>query len=175
MGTDTQNRRKAKAHLTPSEIKVLKLVMSCSSYREVADKIRRDERTVHFHIGNVFNALNVKSAVSAIIAAYNRGFLTKEDITESSKIVELPFGVASLTKREREIAVVILRHRSSQALADELIVSKRTVDGHIGEVYSKLNISSRPELLRVVLTCGFLSKKIQDGEPIDLSKLPELT
>ena len=57
----------------------------------------------------------------------------------------------SLTKREREVAVLAAGGITSKDIADRLFVSVRTVDNHLGRVYEKLGISSRAELAEIVV------------------------
>ncbi|HEX4864457.1 MAG TPA: helix-turn-helix transcriptional regulator, partial [Acidimicrobiales bacterium] len=53
---------------------------------------------------------------------------------------------ASLTRREREVALLARSGMSSQAIAARLHLSTRTVDTHLARVYFKLGISRRSEL-----------------------------
>ena len=53
---------------------------------------------------------------------------------------------ASLTRREREVALLARSGMSSQAIATRLHLSTRTVDTHLARVYFKLGISRRSEL-----------------------------
>ena len=52
----------------------------------------------------------------------------------------------SLTRREREVALLAKTGMSSQAIAGRLHLSIRTVDTHLARVYFKLGISRRSEL-----------------------------
>jgi DNA-binding CsgD family transcriptional regulator len=53
---------------------------------------------------------------------------------------------ATLSGRERDVAVLAAGGLSSRAIAAELSLSVRTVDNHLGRVYAKLGVSSRAEL-----------------------------
>ena len=53
---------------------------------------------------------------------------------------------ASLTRREREVALLARSGLSSQAIAARLHLSVRTVDTHLARVYYKLGISKRGDL-----------------------------
>jgi len=53
---------------------------------------------------------------------------------------------AGLTRREREVAELAARGRTSREIADALSVSLRTVDSHLDHAYTKLGITSRREL-----------------------------
>jgi DNA-binding CsgD family transcriptional regulator/tetratricopeptide (TPR) repeat protein len=52
----------------------------------------------------------------------------------------------TLTRREREVALLAQTGLSSQAIAERLYLSVRTVDSHLARTYSKLGITGRREL-----------------------------
>ena len=54
-----------------------------------------------------------------------------------------------LSRREREIAAMIARGLSNREIADELVVSVRTVEGHIYRACMKVNVSDRDDLAAV--------------------------
>ncbi|WP_017556073.1 LuxR C-terminal-related transcriptional regulator [Nocardiopsis baichengensis] len=54
-----------------------------------------------------------------------------------------PPGRAALTVREREVAGLIAEGLSNRAIAERLIISKRTVDTHVENILAKLGVSSR--------------------------------
>ena len=55
--------------------------------------------------------------------------------------------VAPLTRRERDIAELAAAGESSKVIADRLYLSVRTVNNHLQNVYSKLGVSSRRQLV----------------------------
>ena len=52
----------------------------------------------------------------------------------------------NLSARERQIAGRAAAGRTSQEIAEELVLSVRTVENHLQHVYTKLGISGRNEL-----------------------------
>lgn len=48
-----------------------------------------------------------------------------------------------LTTRERELAALIAQGKSNRAIAEELVLSERTVEAHVASILDKLNIGSR--------------------------------
>lgn len=56
------------------------------------------------------------------------------------------FGAGLLTEREMAIARMVLRGNSSKAIADRLAISPETVKVHRRHLYTKLGISTQPEL-----------------------------
>jgi non-specific serine/threonine protein kinase len=51
-----------------------------------------------------------------------------------------------LTGRELEIAGLVAQGMSNREIAERLVISKRTVDTHVGRIFGKLAISSRVQL-----------------------------
>ena len=57
-----------------------------------------------------------------------------------------------LTGREMEIVNWIIKGKSNQEISDTLFISVSTVKNHIHHIFEKLGISSRAELIRIVLS-----------------------
>ncbi|MBI3241881.1 MAG: tetratricopeptide repeat protein [Chloroflexi bacterium] len=51
-----------------------------------------------------------------------------------------------LTGREREVATLVAQGKSNRAIADELVVSERTVEKHVENALAKLGFASRAQL-----------------------------
>ena len=56
--------------------------------------------------------------------------------------------LAALTAREREIAELVAAGRTTREVADQLVLSPRTIESHLRNIYSKLGVRSRVELAR---------------------------
>ena len=56
--------------------------------------------------------------------------------------------LAALTAREREIAELVAAGRTNREVADQLVLSPRTIEAHLRNIYSKLGVRSRVELTR---------------------------
>jgi predicted ATPase/DNA-binding CsgD family transcriptional regulator len=56
--------------------------------------------------------------------------------------------ISVLTKREREIVALIGRGFANGEIADTLVLSKRTVEKHIANILSKLDFTTRSQLIR---------------------------
>jgi DNA-binding CsgD family transcriptional regulator len=63
-----------------------------------------------------------------------------------NKRQELPVSV--LSKQERTVRGLILQGKSNKEIANELFISLSTVKTHITNIYSKLNVANREELLQ---------------------------
>jgi non-specific serine/threonine protein kinase len=52
----------------------------------------------------------------------------------------------SLTAREREVAMLVARGLSNREIASRLVITKRTAEGHIQGIFSKLGFNSRSQI-----------------------------
>jgi len=57
----------------------------------------------------------------------------------------------SLTKREKEIAIMLAQGRNSKFIQDRLVVSYNTVKTHVKHIYMKLGIHSQQELIDMMV------------------------
>ncbi len=56
-----------------------------------------------------------------------------------------------LTAREHEVAALIAQGKTNGDIAAELVLSKRTVEKHIANILSKLELTSRAQIVRWVM------------------------
>ncbi|MDN3483604.1 helix-turn-helix transcriptional regulator [Arthrobacter sp. APC 3897] len=61
-------------------------------------------------------------------------------------------GVPLLTRRERDVAALVMQGYRNAEIAERLFLSVRTVEGHIYRTFEKLGISKREELKQELLT-----------------------
>jgi len=59
-----------------------------------------------------------------------------------------------LTSREREVARLIAQGKSNGEIAAELVLSKRTVEKHIANILSKLELTGRAQIVRWAIERG---------------------
>jgi non-specific serine/threonine protein kinase len=72
-------------------------------------------------------------------------------LRHSSRGVEPP---QALTEREREVVALIAQGMSNREIADELVLSKRTVEHHIAHILSKLGFTNRAQIVRWAIENG---------------------
>lgn len=53
---------------------------------------------------------------------------------------------AGLTRREREVAVLIAQGKSNRAIAEALVIGERTVEGYVSNMLNKLGFTSRTQI-----------------------------
>ena len=59
-------------------------------------------------------------------------------------------GVASLTKREREIADLVTDRLTNKEIAAKLFLSEKTIESHLRNIFFKLGAASRVDVARAV-------------------------
>jgi serine/threonine-protein kinase len=59
--------------------------------------------------------------------------------------------LAQLTEREREVLSLIAEGRSNRGICDALALSPKTVEAHITQIFSKLELEEMPDYHRRVL------------------------
>ena len=62
-----------------------------------------------------------------------------------------------LSEREMEVLKLASRGLSNQEIADELYLSLRTVQAHLGHIFNKLRVSSRTEAVVRALKEGWVT------------------
>jgi DNA-binding NarL/FixJ family response regulator len=65
-----------------------------------------------------------------------------------------PDASEQLTARESEVVGLVTRGKSNKAIAHQLGISPRTVEGHLNHVFDKLGVLSRTELVHYALATG---------------------
>jgi DNA-binding CsgD family transcriptional regulator len=71
-----------------------------------------------------------------------------DSVVSSVPVVDA--GPVSLTRREREIALLAAQGLPSREIGERLFISRRTAENHLAKVYDKYGIRTRAELSRLL-------------------------
>ncbi|MBN1318864.1 MAG: response regulator transcription factor [Anaerolineales bacterium] len=77
-----------------------------------------------------------------------------EPVTTHSQVDGL---IEQLTPRELEVLLLMAAGDSNQTIADKLVITVRTVKKHTGNIYGKLNVSSRTQAVAAAHDLGLIS------------------
>jgi DNA-binding NarL/FixJ family response regulator len=120
------------APMTPREREVAELLLAGASNTQIATTLAVSPRTVQSHVSRVLKALDLPSR-----AAVPRALRTDR---------EQSFDTHALTPRQRQVAELISRGYTNDGAARTLRVSRKTIEKHLGDIYSRLGIDSRTAL-----------------------------
>lgn len=62
-----------------------------------------------------------------------------------------------LTEREQEVLKLLAEGKTNKEIAEALVISDRTVQTHLSNIFSKMDVSSRTEAVLVAIKRGWLS------------------
>lgn len=65
-----------------------------------------------------------------------------------------------LSRREREVAVMVANGLTNKQIAERLFISERTAEGHVERIRNKLGVRSRTEVATWAVTHGLASGNI---------------
>ncbi|HEU5103873.1 MAG TPA: LuxR C-terminal-related transcriptional regulator [Roseiflexaceae bacterium] len=65
-----------------------------------------------------------------------------------------PTRIGSLTEREREVAALIAQGAKNRAIAEALVISERTVERHVANMFAKLDLGSRTQIAALAVHEG---------------------
>jgi DNA-binding CsgD family transcriptional regulator len=67
------------------------------------------------------------------------------DLARLARLAGSPGPEGPLTRREREVLMLVAAGKTNRAIAGELSISEKTVARHVGNIFTKLRLSSRAE------------------------------
>ncbi len=82
---------------------------------------------------------------------------TTTSATEEKSYTEIANIYAPLTRRERDVAIGLAKGLTNKEIADEMLISQKTVDTHRGHVLKKLGLKNNVTLVHHALKKGWIT------------------
>jgi len=131
---------------SPSPNTAILLLTEDADYESLPERVNgllsKDESSKSLGIAIRQVARGEQYLSPAIAIAILQKRKTKAALTESQKSA-----IQSLTDRESEILELLAQGLSNKAIAAQLYLSVRTVEGHLANIYSRLDVHSRTEAM----------------------------
>jgi DNA-binding CsgD family transcriptional regulator len=112
------------------------------------ERLRRDRRRIEARV-QLRSALDTFEGLGAGLWAGR----AREELRATGETARKrdPSTIDTLTPQELRVARLVVGGASNKSVAEQLFLSRRTVEYHLGKVFVKLGVSSRLELARVPL------------------------
>jgi two-component system response regulator NreC len=134
--------------------------------------------TMHEHDEYVFQALRAGASGYMLKEAADTELITALHVVQSGQFYLSPAAqsvmvgdylqrvrtgeekdsYSSLTEREREILKLVAEGYTNNQIAEQLVISPKTVDTHRTHIMDKLNLHSRAELVKYAMRRGLLEE-----------------
>jgi len=106
---------------------------------------------LYSHTDRLIAAINLVKAgdvwLGASIVETLKASSTDINQDQSAATFESTQKISKLTKKERSVAELTVKGISNKDIADQLLMSERTVKAHLSSIYQKLSIKNRTELI----------------------------
>ncbi len=64
----------------------------------------------------------------------------------------------SLTKREKDVLLLVTQGESNKSIADKLVLSEVTVKSHLNSIFKKLNVTNRTQAVLIAMQMNLVEK-----------------
>jgi DNA-binding CsgD family transcriptional regulator/tetratricopeptide (TPR) repeat protein len=110
------------------------------------DRARR-ERAVAIARGALGRARFVAATVAGRAAPLSEVVERVRNVAATLTVPRAPGALSDpLTRREREVATLVARGLTNRQIAESLVISERTVDTHVANIFSKLELKTRAQV-----------------------------
>ena len=103
--------------------------------------------------------INNKILLRSVRYAVERNYKIHEQAQRKSEVIEGKLAEYKITKREREILVLITEGKTNEEIASVLHLSLSTIRNQIGKIFAKLRVSNRSQATALIVDMGLLKQK----------------
>jgi len=125
--------------LTQAQLAVARLAARGSRNQEIADALVVSLRTVEGHIASILDVLGVESRVGIVA-----GVPLPRELDAAA--------LGMMTRRQREVALLLVDGRSNDQIAERLGVGRKAVEAHVSALLRAFGLPSRSALVARLLT-----------------------
>ncbi|GAA2088479.1 response regulator transcription factor [Streptomyces albiaxialis] len=111
----------------------------------------------------LLHAIRVVAAGESLLSPSVTSRLIAEFCTQPEQAPRVPATLTSLSRREREILLLVARGLTNADIAQKLRVSPATVKSHISHLFNKLDVRDRVQLVILGYECGLIRPGVGSG------------
>jgi DNA-binding NarL/FixJ family response regulator len=137
--------------LTRREREIVEASRAGRSNREIAAALSLSDVTVRWHAARAAKKLEAYAARQARPVVVPTVTLDPPPAEESPPVAAARTGRSGLTPAELRIALLVAEGLNNRQIAEQLFISRHTVESHLKQVFAKLEVRSRVALTRVIL------------------------
>lgn len=98
---------------------------------------------------------NLLARIEAVLRRVKR---TKSNDTISNVTNAQVDNFNSLTKREKDVLLLVTQGESNKSIADKLVLSEVTVKSHLNSIFKKLNVTNRTQAVLIAMQMNLVEK-----------------
>ncbi|MBI5302788.1 MAG: tetratricopeptide repeat protein [Chloroflexi bacterium] len=137
--------------------------ISNPGYRKLHDRVANEVRAelgaeTFVSLAQVGRAMELEQAIAFALNEMKTSDLPDPRASSLSPRQAAKEKFGGLTTREREVAALIAQGKSNREIADALVLSERTIEGHVGNILDKLGFSARTQIATWAVQKGLLEK-----------------
>lgn len=91
---------------------------------------------------------NLLARIEAVLRRANRN---KQVLKHENVTINQADNFNSLTKREKDVLLLVTQGESNKSIADKLVLSEVTVKSHLNSIFKKLNVTNRTQAVLVAM------------------------
>lgn len=91
---------------------------------------------------------NLLARIEAVLRRVNRN---KQVLKPENVTINQADNFNSLTKREKDVLLLVTQGESNKSIADKLVLSEVTVKSHLNSIFKKLNVTNRTQAVLVAM------------------------
>ena len=91
---------------------------------------------------------NLLARIEAVLRRANRN---KQVLKPENVTINQADNFNSLTKREKDVLLLVTQGESNKSIADKLVLSELTVKSHLNSIFKKLNVTNRTQAVLVAM------------------------
>lgn len=102
---------------------------------------------------------NLLARIEAVLRRSRRGC---DKTSQANVTINKNNQFNSLTRREKDVLLLVTQGENNKSIADKLVLSEVTVKSHLSSIFKKLNVTNRTQLVLLAMHVNLLEENYKD-------------